>query len=486
MNKYYWALFIGLSLLYIVSCSKENDEDPILFKVTTDSVKMSIDNSVDYNIQVVVYGMTDQENANINDRGVCVSEKKNPKIEDNHTAETEWNILEPYLLKSSVGGLKPNTTYHFRNFVKTNAGLQYGNDIVYTTTNYPVIINSTLSNITPQSLLYKFTLISDGGSTLAANGIVWSKSKNPTVNLNTKTTVSEINENTYSGKLENLEPATTYYAKCYAMNKNGASYSNEFTFKTLGNIASDVVTDIDGNTYKTIQIGNQIWMTENLRTTRYRNGDKIETTNDINKDITTENSPKYQWPANGEESSVPTYGRLYTWFAAVDSRSVAPDGWHLPTAADYYVLETYLVQNGYNSFKHLDGYLNYIGKSISSTVLWNADTNTGSVGCSLSENNYSGFNALPIGMRDPTGAFAWFGNNTLFWISESYDSSYAYAELLSYNFPDFYFCGYGKKSGCSIRCVKNTMTQLNVNKMIRRVSSITLIDNVTGEIRIRK
>ena len=91
--------------------------------------------------------------------------------------------------------------------------------------------------------------------------------------------------------------------------------------------------DIDGNVYdNTVTIGTQIWMTENLRTTRYSNGDSIGTTT---LDISGESTPKYQWAYDGNESNVATYGRLYTWYAVTDSRNVCPVGWHVPSDAEW-------------------------------------------------------------------------------------------------------------------------------------------------------
>src|SRR5688500_14669040 len=102
------------------------------------------------------------------------------------------------------------------------------------------------------------------------------------------------------------------------------------------------VTDIEGNVYHTVTIGTQVWMAENLKTTKYRNGDLIGTTIPATLDISSESAPKYQWAYNGEESIVATYGRLYTWYAVTDSRNVCPTGWHVPSDAEWTTLTTYL------------------------------------------------------------------------------------------------------------------------------------------------
>jgi uncharacterized protein (TIGR02145 family) len=104
----------------------------------------------------------------------------------------------------------------------------------------------------------------------------------------------------------------------------------------------DLVTDIDGNTYRTVTIGSQVWMAEDLRTTRYRNGDLIGTTSPSTLDISGESAPKYQWAYAGDEGNVATYGRLYTWHASTDNRSIAPVGWHVPTDAEWVTLTEFL------------------------------------------------------------------------------------------------------------------------------------------------
>jgi uncharacterized protein (TIGR02145 family) len=91
----------------------------------------------------------------------------------------------------------------------------------------------------------------------------------------------------------------------------------------------------DGQKYKWVKIGNQTWMAENLRATKYRNGEIIGTTTPLTLDISNEESPKYQWPSNGDENTVVSYGRLYTWFAATDERNLCPVGWHLPSTEEW-------------------------------------------------------------------------------------------------------------------------------------------------------
>ena len=135
-----------------------------------------------------------------------------------------------------------------------------------------------------------------------------------------------------------LASGKTYYWKVKIKSTiTGATAISEvrsFTVLNTGN----TVTDIDGNVYHTITIGNQTWMAENLKTTKYRNGDAIGTTT-ASKDTSTKSTPKYQWAYGGNEANVAKYGRLYTWYAATDTRNIAPAGWHVPTDAEWSILK---------------------------------------------------------------------------------------------------------------------------------------------------
>src|SRR4030043_1346528 len=89
-------------------------------------------------------------------------------------------------------------------------------------------------------------------------------------------------------------------------------------------INAQTVTDIDGNMYNTVTIGTQTWMQENLKVTKYNNGDLIGTTSPPTLDISGEIAPEYQWAYNGNDTNVATYGLLYTWYVVTDNRGLCP------------------------------------------------------------------------------------------------------------------------------------------------------------------
>ena len=105
------------------------------------------------------------------------------------------------------------------------------------------------------------------------------------------------------------------------------------------------VTDIEGNEYRVVKIGNQIWMAENLRTKYWRDGTPIPTTDPPEKDIASDGYPAYQWPQLFDESMAQEWGRVYTYLAATSLRGVCPIGWRLPSYEDYEELADYVKEN---------------------------------------------------------------------------------------------------------------------------------------------
>lgn len=218
----------------------------------------------------------------------------------------------------------------------------------------------------------------------------------------------------------------------------GVSYGEDETFISL------VVTDIDGNSYSTVQIGNQTWMAENLQTTRYRNGDLIGTTIPPTLDILSEINPKYQWAYDGEERNVATYGRLYTWSAATDSRGLCPTGWHLPSDYEWKLMEMALGMTQSQADLTLYRGTNQ-GTQLKSTSGWGNNGNG---------TNSSGFNAFPGGMRRLY--FENMGTSARFWSSTEGDGGYIWQRGLSSS-EDRVFRrdNLWKIDGISVRCVKD-------------------------------
>lgn len=216
-----------------------------------------------------------------------------------------------------------------------------------------------------------------------------------------------------------------------------------------------ILTDIDGNMYKTITLGTQTWMAENLRVTRYRNGDSIGTTVPLHKDISLEINAKYQWVYDGKEDLAATYGRLYTWYVATDERCLCPDGWHLPSDSEWTVLEDYLISNGFNYDGSIEG--NKIAKALASDTGWAKGTNAGAVGNTDYENyrNITGFSAVPGGFHYRFGSFNSKDALGYYWSSNTGEYSGGIFRLFYYNNAYVTRGDFGKSNGYSVRCLKD-------------------------------
>lgn len=211
----------------------------------------------------------------------------------------------------------------------------------------------------------------------------------------------------------------------------------------------NTVKDIDGNIYHTVTIGTQTWLVENLKTTKYRNGDLIGTTTPSTKKIYSESTPKYQWAYAGNEANVTKYGRLYTWYTVTDNRNITPIGWHVPTHAEWTTLINYVTANVGTSIS--------IVKALASTTDWVPSTIIGETGNNPLINNYSGFNAFPGGYRSVLSAdtYYYFGNYTSWWSSDEFDASYAWYNGISSSSSVMYRFYHYKGTGFSVRCLKD-------------------------------
>jgi uncharacterized protein (TIGR02145 family) len=215
--------------------------------------------------------------------------------------------------------------------------------------------------------------------------------------------------------------------------------------------SAGTVKDADGNKYNTVKIGNQVWMVENLKTTKYNDGTDIlnVTSNTQWADLTTGAYCNY----DNLESNAEIYGRLYNWYA-VNTDKLAPKGWHVPTDDDWTILENYLIANGYNYDGTLDE--DKIAKSLCAKTNWELSDEAGTPGAAPENNNSTGFTALPGGRRDGhTGTFYGIGEYGLWW-SSTEDSEYtAYYRYLHYNRRALNGGSYHKEFGFSVRLVRD-------------------------------
>ena len=215
---------------------------------------------------------------------------------------------------------------------------------------------------------------------------------------------------------------------------------------------SNVVTDIEGNSYSTIEIGTQIWTKENLNVSKYRNGDPILQVTDPYE---WQNSKTGAWCyyANQSANGI-IYGKLYNWHAINDARGLAPKGWHIPSDAEWTLLSDFLITNKYNYDGTVSG--NKIGKSLASTNLWQNASQKGAVGNNLTLNNSTKFTGLPAGSRwsDATISFSSLNRTAGWWSSTGSDNTAVTYGLYNTS-EDLERLNISKKYGYSIRCIKD-------------------------------
>ena len=215
------------------------------------------------------------------------------------------------------------------------------------------------------------------------------------------------------------------------------------------------VTDIDGNTYNTVQIGNQCWMKENLRTTRYANGVNIP------MGSTYSYTDPYRYAPDNNSSNVSTYGYLYNWSAVMHGASssssnpsgvqgICPNGWHVPSDAEWTQLTDYV---GSQTQFQCDNSSGNIAKALASTTGWNSDASTCAVGNNSSTNNATGFSALPAGYG--SGNYGNFGYAAKFWSATESSYGFAYYRRLYYNDADVGRYDDNEYNGFSVRCVRD-------------------------------
>ncbi len=382
--------------------------------------------------------VTDIGGSAVTARGVCWGTNSSPTISNSKTTDSKG--LGVYT--SSITGLTIGTTYYVRAYATNSIGTAYGNEISFTTLDGKIILLTTaVTNISVYSAKSGGFILSDGGFPVTARGLCWSIYPNPTTNDIKSENGSGVG--TFYQILNNLLPDKQYYIRAYAKNSNGTFYGNEFKFSTLP--ATGSVQDVDGNTYFYITIGSQTWMVENLKTTKYKDGTSIpNVTSDTTWSVLT--TPAYCWYDNNSMYKN-TYGPLYNWYA-VNTKKLAPEGWHVPTNEEWTILENYVSANLGSTWS--------LAKALAANTNWVSYTAPGSIGNNLAENNTSGFSALPGGSCSSYGTFNDIGKKGCWWSADAYNNTNnAYYCYLVYYDSNFYRSNYSKNFGFSVRCVRD-------------------------------
>lgn len=296
----------------------------------------------------------------------------------------------------------------------------------------PVLTTTNVSDIMQNSVKSGGIITSDAGLSITARGVCWSTSDNPTIANNN--TSDSTGVGTFTSSLTGLLAGTTYYVRAYATNTAGTGYGNVVNFKTLS--TAGTVTDIDGNVYHTVNIGTQTWMVENLKTTRYRNNESI--TNDtaaINWSVATYGA----WCDYKNDAAIGLiYGKLYNYAAIIDTRNIAPIGWHVASDAEWAIL------------------VNFLGGEINAGAkLKEKEKGDSHWKINVGSTNESGFTALPAGIRIPNGDFGSIGDYAYWWTSTENNSTTVWHWDLNSSNQEVNRIYSVKGYGRSVRCVKD-------------------------------
>ncbi len=212
-------------------------------------------------------------------------------------------------------------------------------------------------------------------------------------------------------------------------NKTTAVFNPSKTYGTL--------TDQDGNVYKTITIGTQTWMAENLRTTKYRDGSDIPEVKSADAWFTLKSDAYCNYNNTTSADSIATFGRLYNWNAVNDNRKIAPIGWHVASNAEWSILRDYFGGSSVAGAKLKEaGLTHWLEKNGAST-------------------NESGFTTLPGGERNSVGIFNLVGVIGCWWSSEFADDYNSWDWTMLNNNSNIGTGTSNKAFGFSVRCVKD-------------------------------
>ncbi len=387
-------------------------------------------------------------------RGICWSTSHSPTVNDNYTVDG----VGTGSFTSNLTSLTAGTTYYVRAYAINGVGVGYGNEVSFTTQApaIPTITTTAVSSITTTTAITGGNVTNSGGSSVTARGVCWSVLHNPTISGNHTDNGTGLGY--FTSNITNLTAGTTYYVRAYAINDEGVAYGNEVSFTTQQPFVcgTSTVADFDGNIYHTLQLGNQCWMKENLRSTHYSDGTLISQGSITQSSTTTR---YYYNPGNSQE-----YGYLYNWPAAkgtsnvsANNQGVCPSGWHLPSDAEWTQLTQYMGDQ--SQFCCSNNSL-YVAKALASTSGWESDSYYCSVGYAQNSNNATGFSAVPAGyfcIRTPniSGGFYEIGENAGFWSCTASNSTDAYGMELYYDDAFVTRDTWAKSVGSSVRCLRD-------------------------------
>jgi len=349
------------------------------------------------------------------------------KIErDDGSGFTEIGMVSANVTEYTDSGLTFGETYDYRVAAFTSVNTSSWATII-ASTEFPAPSDLTVSGVSDSEIRLTwidnngyetgFKIERDDGSGFTEIGMV----------------SANVTEYTDSGLT--FDESYDYRVAAYTAT-NTSNYSATATATTI-----TPMVDWDGNTYGTVEIGNQVWMAENLKVTHYRDGTPITNVTDSAAWVALRPEAYYIYN-NNASNELDTYGALYNWYAVngdtdgdgVKDKEIAPEGWHVPTDDEWTTLTNHLGGAG--------------GKLKETGINHWSSPNTGAT-------NESGFTALPGGYRNYTGYYLNMGLYGYFWSATETYSTNAWYRRLNYSYSDVTRDYFSKRAGFSVRCVRD-------------------------------
>lgn len=320
----------------------------------------------------------------------------------------------------------------------------------------PSVVTDYVSDVTNTTAVCAGILVSNGGSWWVDRGICWSNIVDePTLNDAYTWISGGSGTGSFSATLGYLTPGTTYYVRAFAASTSGTNYGEILQFTTTGDVTGEIVfqtasiygtvTDVEGNSYKTIQIGTQTWMAENLKSAKYNDGTDIPLVESLTGwlGMTT---PGFSWYLNDRDKYKNIYGALYNWHS-VKTGKLCPAGWHVPGDSEWTTLT------------------NYLGGEADAGEMLKENSPAHWIEEEITVTNSSGFTALPGGVRwgiqsEPAVYFTDLGYFGHYWSATEYNdpsgsTDKSLVRNISWATNECKRLAYPKSHGISVRCVKD-------------------------------
>ena len=350
--------------------------------------------------------------------------------------------------------------------VVDNNAAQYVGAVFPASTSVLMVSTLPVNGITRTTATCGGNVIAQGPLPVIDRGVCWSTSPEPDVTDDHTSDGSGSGQ--FTSNLTNLTPGTLYYIRAYAVNSSETVYGSVITFYTVLYTNGNGLTDIHGNQYPTIVLGTQEWLAENLRVTKYSNGDNIpNVTNGTWSSLTT---GAYRWYNDDEANYKNNYGGLYNWYAVTDSRKLCPSGWRSPNTADWATLSAFL-----GGPELAGGKMKSTRTSPLAHPRWD-QPNAGAT-------DISGFGGYPGGYCLHTGNFGESGLSGYWWNATPEGNNSATMRALLNTDDNLYADNSFRQAAFSARCIRETTTAAISTSSVTNITGVTAVcgGNITSD-----